>query len=193
MARGNEEGDSLLLPKPPKGGLSVVEGYPLQTKERTIRSMKYYLAYGSNLSIEQMLLRCPTAVYMGTGEIKDYRLLFRGSKTGNYLTIEKKKGRSVPVVVWKVGETDEAALDLYEGYPRFYRKEEMEIQVKNLIDGTPIGMLLAFVYVMDEKRPLGRPTSRYLGICMEGYERFGFDPQVLMRAVRESQDRKRPL
>ena len=155
--------------------------------------MKYYLAYGSNLSVAQMLHRCPSAVYVGYSDLPGYRLLFRGSQTGSYLTIERMKKRMVPVLVWKVSDEDEAALDLYEGYPRFYRKEEMEIQVKNLIDGTPIGMLLAFVYVMDEKRTLGRPTSRYLEICMEGYERFGFDPQVLMRAVRESQDRKRSL
>ena len=49
--------------------------------------MKYYLAYGSNLSVRQMLHRCPDAVYVGTAEIPDYQLLFKGSKTGNYLTI----------------------------------------------------------------------------------------------------------
>jgi hypothetical protein len=155
--------------------------------------MKYYLAYGSNLSVEQMLHRCPDAVYVGIGEIKNYRLLFRGSLTGSYLTIEKKKGRSVPVVVWKVGEQDEAALDLYEGYPRFYRKEEILIEVKSLINGEPIGTVPAFVYVMDETRPLGRPTSLYLRICEEGYDRFGFDQKLLQRAVRESQGRKKPL
>ena len=148
--------------------------------------MKYYLAYGSNLSVEQMLHRCPEAVYVGTGEIKDHRLLFRGSQTGSYLTIEEKKGRSVPVVVWKVGKQDEAALDRYEGFPRFYQKEEMEIEVKSLIDGTPIGKVPAFVYVMDETRPLGKPTALYLRICEEGYDRFGFDRKVLQRAVRES-------
>ena len=148
--------------------------------------MRYYLAYGSNLSVEQMLHRCPDAVYVGTGEIKDHRLLFRGSLTGSYLTIEEKKGRSVPVVVWKVSEHDEAALDLYEGYPRFYQKEELELQVKSRIDGTPIGTVPAFVYVMDDSRPLGKPTSGYLRICEEGYDRFGFDRRILKRAVRES-------
>ena len=151
--------------------------------------MRYYLAYGSNLSVEQMLRRCPDAVYVGTGKIKDHRLLFRGSMTGSYLTIEKKKGRTVPVVVWKVSDEDEEALDLYEGFPRFYRKEELEIEVHSLIDGTPIGTVLAFVYIMDETRPLGRPSSLYLRVCEEGYKRFGFDRKLLQRAVRESQGR----
>ena len=53
---------------------------------------KYYLAYGSNLNVRQMALRCPTAKPVGTAVIKDYGLLFKGSKTGAYLTIEPKSG-----------------------------------------------------------------------------------------------------
>ena len=48
---------------------------------------KLYLAYGSNLNIVQMIIRCPDAKFYGTAEIKDYELLFKGSKTGAYLTI----------------------------------------------------------------------------------------------------------
>ena len=91
--------------------------------------MKYYLAYGSNLSVEQMLQRCPQAIYVGTSEIKGYRLLFRGSLTGSYLTIEPEKNRKVPVLIWRVSDQDEEALDLYEGFPCFYRKEEMRVEV----------------------------------------------------------------
>ena len=53
--------------------------------------MKYYLAYGSNLNIRQMQMRCPGAKPVGTMVLEDYELLFKGSKTGSYLTIEKKK------------------------------------------------------------------------------------------------------
>ena len=148
--------------------------------------MKYYLAYGSNLSVEQMLCRCPDAVYVGTAEVEDYRLLFKGSQSGSYLTIEPKKGRSVPVVVWKVSYNGEEALDVYEGYPRFYHKQEMDVDVKSLIDGKPIGMVRAFVYMMDPKRPLGQPTQNYYRICAEGYDRFDFDPKILERAYKES-------
>ena len=42
---------------------------------------KLYIAYGSNLNLGQMKYRCPTAKVAGTSEIKDYKLLFRGSKT----------------------------------------------------------------------------------------------------------------
>ena len=70
-------------------------------------SKKYYLASGSNLNIPQMRYRCPKSRVVGTAKIKDYELLFKGSKTGSYLTIEPQKGATVPVAVWEVGESDE--------------------------------------------------------------------------------------
>ena len=51
---------------------------------------KFYLAYGSNLNVKQMQFRCPDARIVGTAEISNYQLLFKGSKTGSYLTIEPK-------------------------------------------------------------------------------------------------------
>ena len=80
-------------------------------------SKRYYIAYGSNLNISQMRMRCPGARIIGTSVIEDYQLLFKGSKTGSYLTIEPMEGAEVPVVIWEVTETDEKALDRYEGYP----------------------------------------------------------------------------
>ena len=49
---------------------------------------RYYLAYGSNLNIRQMRYRCPGAKPIGITAIPDYQLLYKGSKTGAYLTIE---------------------------------------------------------------------------------------------------------
>ena len=88
---------------------------------------KFYLAYGSNLNVKQMQFRCPDARIVGTAEIPNYQLLFKGSKTGSYLTIEPKQGCTVPAAVWSVSERDELALDRYEGYPHFYYKTELEL------------------------------------------------------------------
>ena len=55
-------------------------------------SKRYYLAYGSNLNINQMRMRCPDSKVVSKGFINDYELLFKGSLTGAYLTIEEKKG-----------------------------------------------------------------------------------------------------
>lgn len=77
-----------------------------------------------------MALRCPTSKPVGTAVIKDYGLLFKGNKTGAYLTIEPKVGAEVPVAVWSVEPADEKRLDVYEGFPTFYYKTELELPVR---------------------------------------------------------------
>ena len=110
---------------------------------------RYYIAYGSNLNIRQMKFRCPTARIIGTATLPDYELLFKGSKTGSYLTVEPKKGKSVPVAVWETTETDEAALDRYEGFPTFYYKTEMELPIVGIRTGK-IRKRKVYVYIMHE-------------------------------------------
>lgn len=150
---------------------------------------RYYLAYGSNLNVRQMRFRCPTALVVGKGVIKDYRLLFKGSKTGSYLTIEKAKGYEVPVVVWKVDEACEESLDRYEGYPSFYYKKEIEIDFKSIKKGLQRHSK-AFVYIMHEERELGIPSRGYVEVCLEGYRTFGFNPILIEEAIIKSMEVK---
>ena len=150
--------------------------------------MKYYLAYGSNLNVEQMQFRCPGAKVVGVGEIENYELMFKGSKSGNYLTIEPKEGSYVPVAVWKVTNAHEKALDRYEGYPNFYYKKEMPIEYvdKNGEQHT----VDAFAYIMHEDRKRGKPTRYYVNTCLNGYVHFGFDIKLLRTAIAISANRR---
>lgn len=145
----------------------------------------YYIAYGSNLNIRQMRMRCPSARIIGTSEIPNYELLFKGSKTGSYLTIEPKEGSAVPVAVWEVTERDELALDRYEGFPTFYYKAEMVLSIKGIKTGK-VRERTVFVYIMHEDRPIGTPSTYYLRTCLEGYDDFGFDAKSLMNAYLNS-------
>ena len=122
---------------------------------------RYYIAYGSNLNVGQMRMRCPHATILGTANLKGWELLFKGSKTGSYLTIEKSEDGTIPVVIWEVTATDEAALDRYEGKRR---------------------TVTAFAYIMHEDRPIGIPSNLYMRICLEGYDTFFFDKNVLVDA-----------
>jgi hypothetical protein len=142
---------------------------------------RLYVAYGSNLNIGQMRRRCPSARVVGTSEITDYELLFKGSMTGSYLTIEPKEGSTVPVGVWAVTEADEAALDRYEGYPTFYYKKEMVLPIKGIRTGK-VRNRRCFVYIMHENRPIGMPTPSYVTTCLKGYIEFGFDEHYLADA-----------
>lgn len=146
---------------------------------------RYYIAYGSNLNIRQMKMRCPSARIIGTSEIPNYELLFKGSKTGSYLTIEPKEGSTVPVAAWEVTDLDEAALDRYEGFPTFYYKAEMVLPIKGIKTGK-VRERNVFVYIMHEDRPLGMPSGFYVATCLEGYDNFGFDERFIYDAIENS-------
>lgn len=147
--------------------------------------MKYYLAYGSNLCKRQMAFRCPDAEPVGTGFITDYELLYKGSKTGAYLTIEQKKGGKVPVGIWKITVKDEESLDRYEGFPYFYYKQDVDISFTDAQTGKEV-KTKALVYIMHENRQLGIPSEFYVATCHEGYMDFGFDTDFLNKAYETS-------
>ena len=140
--------------------------------------MKYYLAYGSNLNVRQMMHRCPGAKPVGKMVLEGYELLFKGSKTGSYLTIEKKRDGKVPVGIWQVTEQHEKALDRYEVFPVFYYKKEIPIT-----EGRK-----AFVYIMHENRPFGIPSAYYIDVCRICYQDFGFDETYLFKALKKSKE-----
>lgn len=142
---------------------------------------RYYIAYGSNLNIRQMRMRCPSARIIGTSEIDDHELLFKGSLTGAYLTIEPKKGEKIPVAIWSVTEQDEAALDRYEGFPNFYYKKNMRLFVRGIRTGK-LRERDCFVYIMHEERDIGIPSYTYVNTCLEGYDAFRFDRNILVDA-----------
>ena len=136
---------------------------------------KYYLAYGSNLNIMQMRYRCPTAEIAGIATLEDYRLLFRGSQTGAYLTVEPCKGSTVPVGVWEITRADEWSLDRYEGYPSFYYKSTIPVTLHSEALDLDDREIEALIYIMHEARPLGIPSQDYLTVCGRGYLDWGFD------------------
>lgn len=135
-----------------------------------------YIAYGSNLNLSQMKQRCPTARVIGASEIKDYELVFRGSRYSAVATIEPCKGSNVPVLLWGIQPEDEKSLDRYEGYPDFYEKKNMEI----VLNGSTVS---AMVYVMTPGHELGIPSERYKISIEEGYMDAGFDTDILQSAV----------
>ena len=138
-----------------------------------------YIAYGSNLNLRQMKYRCPTAKPLGGAELQGYELLFRGHDGGAVATVEPGDD-SVPVLLWELKPRDEQALDVYEGWPSFYRKETVDVDV----DGQTVP---AMIYIMNDGPPLGRPSRGYFNTILEGYESAGFDTGVLDRALERSQ------
>ena len=148
---------------------------------------RYYIAYGSNLNTEQMKMCCPDAQLIGTSAIEGCELLFKGSGTGAYLTIEPSEDGSVPAAVWEVTAADERRLDRYEGYPVFYHKTKMKLRV-TLIGTDEVKTLEGFAYVMCSEKTLGMPAIDYFITCAHGYQTFGFETRILMDAYDKSKE-----
>ncbi|MCQ4922204.1 gamma-glutamylcyclotransferase [Tissierella carlieri] len=148
---------------------------------------RLYIAYGSNLNVGQMRYRCPTAKIYGKGILQGYRLLFKGSKGNAYLTIEPSIGGKVPVVIWDIKSSDEMALDRYEGYPSFYYKENIEVELET---GE---VVTAMVYIMTNeirgRIQLNLPSKNYLATAKEGYKDHGFDLEFIEEAIKVSKTR----
>lgn len=145
--------------------------------------MTLYLAYGSNLNVEQMARRCPGAVPVGRVFLPDHRLVCRGSGSGFYLSVDPVNGETVECVAWLLGEDHEDALDWYEGYPHFYGKQTAVLPVKSLDGKTSFGLVPCMWYALPTKHPLGAPSPEYFRACKAGYQYFGIPVKKLVAAV----------
>lgn len=134
---------------------------------------KLYLAYGSNINLEQMAYRCPDSKVISKGMISDYELQFK-----RVATIEPKEGSEVPVLIWELGEQDELSLDKYEGFPHLYRKEDVEVEINGETQK-------CMAYVMNRGEILP-PSKQYFECILQGYMENGLDTNYLIKALEHS-------
>ena len=76
-------------------------------------------------------------------------------------------------------QRDEACLNLYEGYPRYY--DEVQIPVE--LGGKTVS---AMAYVMQPGFACNKPSPSYLHTIREGYQAAGFDQAVLDQALEDT-------
>ena len=132
-----------------------------------------YIAYGSNINLEQMAFRCPHSKVIGTSEIRDFELEFRG-----VATIVPKKGATVPVLIWELDDRDLPTLNKYEGCPSFYRQEKMPFE----LDGKSYeGM----AYLMN-RGTISPPSPQYYDTILQGYRENSLDESYLWTALENS-------
>ena len=132
-----------------------------------------YIAYGSNINLEQMVYRCPHSKVVGTSEIKDFELEFRG-----VATIVPKENMKVPVLIWELDERDLPVLNKYEGFQSFYRQEKMPFE----LDGK---MYKGMAYLMN-RGTISPPSPQYYNTILQGYRENGLDESYLETALENS-------
>ena len=139
-----------------------------------------YFAYGSNINLQQMAVRCPDAQVEEPAMLEGYELLFRGNGSSfGVATISPKEGSQVQGLLWKITPYCELSLDIYEGYPRLYEKQAITLR-------TNFGkQIQAMVYVMthEKERLPTMPTRSYYTGIQEGFRQNGLPEQTLKDAL----------
>lgn len=141
---------------------------------------KFYLAYGANTNKGAMSLRCPGAVFIAPYTLHNMRLVFRG-----VADVVDAKGVQTDAALWTITAADEAALDVFEGFPRLYVKRYVKILVEGVKQR---GMM----YVM--RTPLERqalPFRAYVDCMLEGYAQCSLDKQQILDAIHSIELRSR--
>ena len=157
--------NSCLLQKLTRGAWGEDYGSDWQSIVDRLRMRKrLYAAYGSNMDKSQMSLRCPDALAVGKTYLEDWELTIPF-----YADIEPAKGKRTPALIWEISADDEKSLDRYEGYPNFYVKTEI---IVNLF-GERVS---AMAYIMTDKyKKTGKsPRNGYVEQILQGYRDAGF-------------------
>jgi phage replication-related protein YjqB (UPF0714/DUF867 family) len=116
-----------------------------------------YFAYGSNLCVRQMALRCPSAVDPRPAVLSDHDWLINQRGVA---TVEPFAGNEVHGVLWQVSDDDLATLDSAEGVPVRYRRDRLVVH-------TDHGPSPAWVYI-DHRVTPGPPRPGYLPRIIDG-------------------------
>ena len=138
-----------------------------------MEKVNHYFAYGSNMNRLRAGLRIPGALDIGRAELPDWKVVER-----LYADAVPAKGKTAEGVLYRIGDEELATLDRYEGYPRLYRRETVQVE----LDGKTVD---AMVYIMNPKG-IAPPSPYYYDVIRKGYEMNGLDIAVLEQARMDS-------
>ncbi|AGC64307.1 Phage-related replication protein [Mycobacterium liflandii 128FXT] len=116
-----------------------------------------YFAYGSNLCVRQMSVRCPDASDPRPAVLSDHDWLINERGVA---TVEPLTGGQVHGVLWQISDRDLATLDSAEGVPVRYRRDLLCVRTHD-------GPTTAWVYI-DHRITPGPPRPEYLNRVIDG-------------------------
>jgi Gamma-glutamyl cyclotransferase, AIG2-like len=135
--------------------------------------MRLYFAFGANMDVEGMSLRCPQAEPLGRAELVHHRFAIVHP---GYATVIPATGSRVHGVLWKLGARDLAVLDAYENLPLgLYGREERPVRHEGRIRR-------AITYFVLNPRP-ARVRPGYLEECVLPAARHWRLPEAYIRNI----------
>ena len=130
-----------------------------------------YFAYGSNLNHFRIKKRCKDSIFLKKMYLKNFRLTFRSKYRA--ADIERKKNHSVPGGLFEISKSDEKKLDIYEDFPKLYKKMYFKHYGKKVM-----------TYIMVKKTKFRYPTELYLNIVKQGYKDCDLDSNFLKKGLK---------
>jgi gamma-glutamylcyclotransferase (GGCT)/AIG2-like uncharacterized protein YtfP len=135
-------------------------------------------SYGMNTNINSMKIRCPTATVIGTGWVNNFSLVFR-----YYADVQTEVGKRCYGVVWQLTEKDLASIDQLEGYPHYYTRFPVKV---NMVDQLNAAPTQAIVYQMIDQSFEELPSNGYYQTLAAGYQDARIPLTQLNNAVKRA-------
>jgi len=144
----------------------------------------YYFAYGSNLDLLQMQLRCPEAQFISTAKLDGYRVCFpRKSFVRDcaVISVEPAAGESVWGALYEVDGTDIQRLDEREGYDRRRdRNLNHHNRITVRVEAADERAVAAEIYLAVPTANPGLPSPHYVGYLVASAAECGLPKSHLV-------------
>ena len=135
---------------------------------------QYYFGYGSNLSKEQMAIRCPESKYYDSGKLLDYSWLINAR---GYASIKPSEGEFVLGEIFTLSQQDINYLDIYESVEEgMYLKSNLSVQ-------TSKGPIDCLVYIASDNN-IGKPQKEYINRINLGIKSANLPDSYVKKAIR---------
>ena len=135
---------------------------------------QYYFGYGSNLSKEQMAIRCPESKYYASGTLSGYSWLINSR---GYATIKPSDSDFVLGEIFTLSQQDVDYLDIYESVEEgMYLKSNLSVE-------TSKGTIDCLVYIASDSTP-GIPQDEYIERINLGIKSANLPDDYVQKAIR---------
>ena len=134
----------------------------------------YYFGYGSNLSKDQMFVRCPESSYLTSGILSDYSWFIN---TRGYASVRQNLNDFVLGEIFTLSDKDIELLDIYESVAEgMYEKFIMSVKTQS-------GAIDCLVYVATDKE-IGQPQAEYIKRINAGIKSANLPSDYIQKSIR---------
>lgn len=174
-----------------------------------------YFGYGSNLWLHQMDLRCPTSRYLGVARLSGYKWIINDRGYANIVEVSENDTVALHIsdaddnysnvvfgLVYSLQTTDEARLDVNEGVPIAYTKEQLPCDFWKSKDGKSVNVEKDYfferkmlVYIDRNRTTDDKPKKEYIVRMNEGIKDAikmgvpeGYVEAVMRRFIHEGKE-----